>query len=35
MQSEKDMIFSNAKLSFPAEEMKAAADAILAEYNKL
>ena len=34
MQSEKDMIFSNAKLSFPAEEMKAAADAILAEFNK-
>ena len=35
MQSEKDMIFSNPKQSFPAEEMKAAADAILAEYNKL
>ena len=35
MQSEKDMIFSNPKKSFPAEEMKAAADAILAEYNKL
>ena len=35
MQSEKDMIFSNPKQSFPAEEMQAAADAILAEYNKL
>lgn len=35
MQSEKDMIFSNPKQSFPAEEMKATADAILAEYNKL
>ena len=35
MQSEKDMIFSNPKKSFPAEEMKAAAEAILAEYNKL
>ena len=35
MQSEKDMIFSNPKQSFPAEEMTAAADAILAEYNKL
>lgn len=35
MQCEKDMIFSNPKQSFPAEEMQAAADAILAEYNKL
>ena len=35
MQSEKDMIFSNPKQSFPAEEMKAAADAILAEYEKI
>lgn len=35
MQSEKDMIFSNPKQSFPAEEMTAAAEAILAEYNKL
>lgn len=35
MQSEKDMIFSNPKQSFPVEEMKAAADAILAKYNKL
>lgn len=35
MQSEKDMIFSNPKQSFPAEEMQAAANAILAEYNKL
>ena len=35
MQSEKDMIFSNPKQSFPAEEMQKAADAILAEYRKL
>lgn len=35
MQSEKDMIFSNPKLSLPAEEMKSAADAILAEFQKL
>lgn len=32
MQSEKDMIFSNPKLSFPAEEMQAAAAAILEAY---
>lgn len=35
MQSEKDMIFSNPKLSLPAEEMKSAADAIFAEFQKL
>ena len=35
MQNEKDMIFSNAKQSFTKEEMQAAADAILAEFNKL
>lgn len=35
MQSEKDMIFSKEKLSFPAEDMKAAAEAILAEYEKI
>lgn len=35
MQSEKDMIFSNSKQSFPAEDMKAAAEAILAEYEKI
>jgi histidine triad (HIT) family protein len=35
MQSEKDLIFSNPKLSLPAEEMQAAADAILAEFRKL
>ena len=34
MQSEKDMIFSNPKLSLPAEEMKKTADAILAEFEK-
>ena len=32
MQSEKDMIFSNPKQSFPAEEMQAAAAAILEAY---
>ncbi len=35
MQSEKDMIFSNPKKTFSAEEMQAAADAIYAEYKKL
>lgn len=35
MQNEKDMIFSNAKQSFTKEEMQEAADAILAEFNKL
>lgn len=35
MQNEKDMIFSNAKQSFTKGEMQAAADAILAEFNKL
>ncbi|MBQ8736848.1 MAG: HIT family protein [Bacteroidaceae bacterium] len=35
MQNEKDMVFSNAKQSFTKEEMQAAADAILAEFNKL
>ncbi len=35
MQSEKDMIFSNPKLSLPAEEMSAIAGKILEEYNKL
>jgi histidine triad (HIT) family protein len=32
MQSEKDMIFSNPKQTFPAEEMQAAAAAILEAY---
>lgn len=35
MQSEKDMMFNKEKLSLPAEEMKAAAEAILAEFHKL
>ena len=35
MQSEKDMLFSNPKKSFPAEEMLAAADAIYAAYKQL
>lgn len=35
MQSEKDMLFSNPKKSFSPEEMKAAADAIYAEFLKL
>ena len=35
MQSEKDMLFSNPKKSFPSEEMQAAADAIYAEFKKL
>lgn len=34
MQSEKDLNFANAKLSLPAEEMQATADAILAAFNK-
>lgn len=35
MQSEKDMLFSNPKQSFPADEMQAAADAIFAEFQKI
>ncbi len=35
MQSEKDMIFSNPKQSFSAEEMKETADAIYAQFKKL
>ncbi len=35
MQSEKDMDFRREKLQLPAEEMQAAADKILAEFNKL
>lgn len=35
MQSEKDMIFSNAKLSLSSEEMQEIADKIFAEYQKL
>ncbi len=35
MQSEKDMLFSNPKLSLPESEMTAIADKILAEFNKL
>lgn len=35
MQSEKDMIFSNPKKSFGAEEMKETADAIYAQFKKL
>ncbi len=35
MQSEKDMLFSNPKLSLPESEMAAIADKILAEFNKL
>mgnify|MGYP003291097455 CR=1 FL=1 len=34
MQSEKDMLFSNPKQQFPAEEMQAAADKILAAYKE-
>ncbi len=34
MQSEKDMIFSNAKKSFSAEEMQAVADDIYARFKK-
>lgn len=34
MQSEKDLNFANEKLSLPAEEMQATADAILAAFNK-
>ena len=35
MQTEKDMRFSNPKLSLPAEQMQAAADKIFAEFQKL
>lgn len=35
MQSEKDMIFSNPKKSFSAEEMKETADAIYEQFKKL
>lgn len=35
MQSEKDMIFSNPKQSFSAEEMKETADAIYEQFKKL
>ena len=35
MQSEKDMIFSNEKLSLPVEEMKCIAEAIYSEFKKL
>ena len=35
MQSEKDMIFSNPKLSFSEEEFKDTADKIYAEFKKL
>lgn len=35
MQSEKDMIFSNEKLSLPADEMKCIAEAIYTEFEKL
>ncbi len=35
MQSEKDMLFSNPKLSLPAEEMASIAEKILEEYNRL
>ncbi len=35
MQSEKDMIFSNPKKTFSAEEMQATADAIYAEFKKI
>lgn len=34
MQSEKDLNFANKKLSLPAEEMQATADAILTAFNK-
>ena len=34
MQSERDMLFSNPKLSLPTDEMQAVADAILAEFEK-
>jgi histidine triad (HIT) family protein len=33
MQSERDMLFSNPKLSLPSEEMQAIADAIRKEFN--
>jgi histidine triad (HIT) family protein len=32
MQSERDMLFSNAKLQLPADEMQATADAIFAAF---
>ena len=35
MQSEKDMLFSNPKQSFSAEQMQDAADSIFAEFSKL
>ncbi len=35
MQSERDMNFANPKQSFTADEMQAAADAILAEYRRI
>ena len=35
MQREKDMIFSNEKLSLPADEMKSIAEAIYTEFKKL
>ncbi len=35
MQSEKDMIFSNKKLSLPADEMNSIAEAIYSEFKKL
>lgn len=35
MQSEKDMIFSNPKKTFPEEEMQEIANAIYAEFQKL
>ena len=34
MQSERDMLFSNAKLQLPADEMQATADAIFAAFNR-
>ena len=34
MQSERDMLFSNPKLSFPSDEMQAVADAIRTAYEK-
>ncbi len=34
MQSERDMLFSREKLSLPAEEMQAVADAIRAEFER-
>ena len=34
MQSERDMLFSNPKLSFPSDELQAVADAIRTAYEK-